>query len=175
MTIQAATHHESRLNAPPMRAAKREKFPTRRILLRTETQRRAAHAMIDSMPLDGEKPLELIGREEVKTRKLDQNALMWVGPLADIAEQAYHNGRTYSAELWHETYKRLYLPEEYDPELCKEGYRKWDYAPSGDRICVGSTTQLTVKGFAQYLTQVEADGASMGVVFHANPGARQVA
>lgn len=146
--------------------SKRQPFPTRRIRLAGETQRQAAHAMIDSMPLDADKPLELIGREEVKTRKLDQNALYWAGPLADIAEQAYHQGRTYSAELWHETYKRLYLPEEFDAELCKEGYRKWDYSPSGDRICVGSTTQLTIKGFAQYLTQVEADGASMGVVFH---------
>jgi len=154
------------MHNPSAHPAKREKFPTRRILMRTESQRQAAHAMLDSMPLDDEKPLELIAREEEKPRKLSQNALMWVGPLADIAEQAYHQGRTYSAELWHETYKRLYLPEEYDPELCKEGYVKWDYAPSGDRICVGSTTQLTVKGFAQYLEQVHADGAGMGVVFH---------
>lgn len=154
---------------------KREKFPSRKILLRSETQRHAAHAMIDSMPIDEKTPVEVIGREEVKTRKLDQNALMWVGPLADIAEQAYHNGRTYSAELWHETYKRLYLPEEYDPDLCKEGYVKWAYTPSGDRICVGSTTDLTVRGFAQYLTQIQADGASMGVVFHVNPRERRAA
>lgn len=175
MNIQTASNHPSDAHIPPMQLAKRQKFPTRRILMRTESQRRAAHAMIDSMPLDEDKPLELIGREEEKPRKLSQNALMWAGPLADIAEQAYHQGRTYSAELWHETYKRLYLPEEYDPELCKEGYEKWAYTPSGDRVCVGSTTQLTVKGFAQYLNQVEADGASMGVVFHTSPRERRAA
>lgn len=175
MNTQTYASQTAPARIPPMQSAKREKFPTRRILMRTESQRRAAHAMIDSMPLDDDKPLELIGREEAKTRKLDQNALYWVGPLADIAEQAYHQGRTYSAELWHETYKRLYLPEEFDAELCKEGYVKWAYTPSGDRICVGSTTQLTVKGFAQYLTQVEADGANMGVVFHTNPRERRAA
>lgn len=155
----------------------RDTFPTRRILLRTEVQRQAAHAMINSMPLDGSKPLEIIGREEAKARKLDQNALMWVGPLADIAQQAYHQGRTYSAEIWHEMFKVMYLPEDDDPEinlLVKEGYRKWDYLPNGDRICVGSTTKLTVTGFSRYLEQVQAHGASMGVIFHANPRGRMV-
>lgn len=150
----------------------RDTFPTRRILLRTEMQRQAAHAMINSMPLDDSKPLEIIGREEAKARKLDQNALMWVGPLADIAQQAYHQGRTYSAEIWHELFKVMYLPEDDDPEinlLAKEGYRKWDYLPNGDRICIGSTTKLTVTGFSRYLEQVLAHGASMGVIFHANP------
>ncbi|PWE13454.1 recombination protein NinB [Alcaligenes faecalis] len=153
----------------------RDTFPTRRILLRTEMQRHAAHAMINSMPLDDSKPLEIIGREEAKARKLDQNALMWVGPLADIAQQAYHQGRTYSAEIWHELFKVMYLPEDDDPEinlLVKEGYRKWDYLPNGDRICVGSTTKLTVTGFSRYLEQVQAHGASMGVIFHANPRER---
>lgn len=153
----------------------RDTFPTRRILLRTEMQRQAAHAMINSMPLDDSKPLEIIGREEAKARKLDQNALMWVGPLADIAQQAYHQGRTYSAEIWHELFKVMYLPEDDGPEthlLAKEGYRKWDYLPNGDRICVGSTTKLTVTGFSRYLEQVQAHGASMGVIFHANPRER---
>ncbi len=153
----------------------RDTFPTRRILLRTEMQRQAAHAMINSMPLDDSKPLEIIGREEAKARKPDQNALMWVGPLADIAQQAYYQGRTYSAEIWHELFKVMCLPEDDDPEinlLAKEGYRKWDYLPNGDRICVGSTTKLTVTGFSRYLEQVQAHGASMGVIFHANPRER---
>lgn len=108
-------------------------------------------------------------REEVKARKPDQNALMWSGPLADIANQAWHNGCQYPAEVWHETYKRLYLPEEFDAELCKEGYRKWAIDRDGERVLIGSTTQLTVRGFAQYLEQVIADGAGMGVMFSASP------
>lgn len=149
--------------------SKRPTFETRRILLRTREQMNRALSLLPNLPLDADKPLEILVREEVKPRRLDQNALMWVGPLADIAAQAWVNGRQFSDVTWHEHFKRLYLPEDFDAELCKEGYRKWDYTPHGDRVLVGSTTQLTVKGFAQYLEQVYADGANMGVEFHANP------
>jgi hypothetical protein len=53
-------------------------------------------------------------------------------------------------------------------ELVKDPFKwkKWDYTPNGDRILVGSTTDLTVKGFSQYLEQVHAFGSSLGVMFH---------
>ena len=148
----------------------RQKFPTRKILLRGETQRATALAALASAPLDPDKPIEFLLREEVKARKLDQNAAMWAGPLKDIEEQAYVQGRTYSRQVWHEYFKEKFLPEQFDPELCKEGYRKWDTKPDGQIILVGSTTQLTVKGFRDYLRQVEAYAATeLGVVFTASP------
>lgn len=150
----------------------RAPFPIRRIRLCTELQRDAAIAAIRNAPLDADKPIEVLVREEVKARKLDQNALMWVGPLADIAEQGYVNGRTFTAEVWHEFYKREFLPETFDPEQCKDGYEKWKYTPKGERVLIGSTTQLTIKGFALYLKQVEAHAQTeLGVQFHANPRA----
>lgn len=151
----------------------RQKYPTRKILLRAPQQVEVAISAIRNAPLDQSKPLELLIREEVKARKPDQNSLMWAGPLKDIAEQGYVDGRTYTAEVWHEHFKREFLPESYDPELCKrEDYRKWDYTPGGERILVGSTTDLTVRGFALYLTQVEAYAASeLGVVFHVREAA----
>ncbi len=152
---------------------KREKYPPRKIRLCSEVQRQTALRIIESAPLDEATPLEFLLREEVKARKLDQNAAYWVGPLADIAEQGYVNGRTYCAEVWHGYFKREFLPEEYDPEQCKEGYVKWAIGVTGDRTLIGSTTQLTVKGFARYLTQVEAFGAGLGVKFHANPKDRR--
>ena len=148
----------------------RDKYPTRKILLRAEAQRESAMRVLANAPLDDAHPIEVLFREEVKARKLDQNAAYWAGPLRDIAEQAYVKGRQYSADVWAEFFKREYLPEEFDPELCKEGYRKWEYMPSGERVLIGSTTQLTVRGFAQYLTQVESYGAQeLAVTFHANP------
>ena len=151
-------------------AAERTDYPTRKILLRAEQQRESAIAALRNAPLDPDKPLEFVLREEVKARKPDQNALMWSGPLADIEEQGYVNGRTYKAEVWHEHFKREYLPEEFDPALCKEGYRKWDYTPAGERVLVGSTKELTIRGFALYLKQVEAYAqVELGVQFHANP------
>lgn len=147
----------------------RQKFQTRKFLLRGESQRDALIALAQNLPLDPEKPLEAFIREEVKPRKPDQNAAMWAGPLRDIEQQAWLDGRTFKADVWHEHFKREFLPEEYDPDLCLEGYRKWDYLPTGERVLVGSTTQLKAKGFAQYLMQVEAFGASLGVIYRANP------
>ena len=124
-----------------------------------------AHTILAHAPLDPDKPLEFILREEQQQRKLDQNALMWVNQLADIAAQAYIEGRTYSAEVWHEHFKELYLPEEHEEGVTKEGYRKYDFTPGGKRVLVGSTTQLTVRGFALYLQQIELFGDSLGVMF----------
>jgi hypothetical protein len=137
--------------------------------LRSQDQVERAIALLRNVPLDPEKPLELIVREEVKTRKPDQNARMWAGPLKDISEQAWLEGRQFSAEVWHEFAKRNFLPDEFDPDLCLDGYRKWDIDPAGERILVGSTTQLTVKGMARYMEQLYAMGASLGVEFHEPP------
>jgi hypothetical protein len=144
----------------------RPKFEQRKILLRGAEQVERAIALFRNVPLDATRPLELLVREEVKPRKPDQNALMWSGPLADMAEQAWCDGRQFSAEVWHEFAKRQFLPDDFDPDLCLEGYRKWDIDPAGERVLVGSTTQLTVKGMAQYLEQIFALGGSLGVEFH---------
>ena len=147
----------------------RQKFEKRRMLLRGPEQVERAIALLRTVPLDDDKPLELLVREEVKARKLDQQALMWLGPLADLAEQAWLEGRQYSAEVWHEFCKKEFLPEEFDADLCLEGYRKWDIDPAGDRVLIGSTTMLTIKGMAQHITQIHALGGSLGVEFHEPP------
>lgn len=150
----------------------RQPFQTRTIRLVTEEVRANAHRVLDNIPIDSVKPLEMILREEKKARGLDQNAAMWAGPLADIAQQGWVSGRQYSAEVWHEHFKREYLPEDDDPELpilAKDGYSKWGFTPAGERVLVGSTTQLTRKGMTRYLQQIEAFGASLGVMFQASP------
>lgn len=144
----------------------RPKYEQRKILLRGAEQVERAVALLRNVPLDATRPLELLVREEAKPRKPDQNALMWSGPLADMAEQAWCDGRQFSAEVWHEFAKRQFLPDDFDPDLCLEGYRKWDIDPAGERVLVGSTTQLTVKGMAQHLEQIFALGGSLGVEFH---------
>ena len=154
---------------------KREPYPPRTILLCGVAQQDMALKLLTAAPLDGVHPLEFVLREQVKARGLDQNARMWVGPLADIAEQAYVNGRTYSAEVWHEQFKREYLPEDDDPELVllvtkPEVYHKYSITPNGDRVLIGSTTQLSKRGMALYLEQVYAFGGNLGVQFHAAPG-----
>lgn len=151
-------------------------FQPRKIDLDSEYRRGIALAVIPNLPIDAD--LEVVIQKKAKPRKPSQNALMWVGPLADISDQAWVEGNQYSPEVWHEHFKRAYLPEDDDPEirlLAKAGYRKWDYLPNGDRVLIGSTTDLLVKGMAVYITQVEAFGASLGVMFHANPRDRWAA
>jgi len=147
-------------------------IPARQRMLNPKTfylvgasQQAAAQAFLGNLPLDPDEPLEVVVRERQKPRKMSQNALMWAGPLRDIAEQAHVQGRYFPAEVWHEQFKRDFLPEEFDPDLCLEGYRKWGFTPRGERVLVGSTTMLTQRGMAQYLQQLEAAGAQMGVEF----------
>ena len=147
----------------------RAKFATRTFLLSSEQVRDNLIAAVRNVPIDAKKPLQVVIREEVKARKLDQQALMFAGPLLDISEQAWFEGRQHTVDVLHEYFKRELLPEEFDPELCVENYRKWDVDPGGNRVLVGSTKQLTVKGFSQYLEAVFAFGAAMGVEFHASP------
>lgn len=140
-------------------------FQKRTILLRTEVQRETLLALVRNLPLDDKKPLQVVIEEYRPVRKLDQNALLWSGPLRDIAEQAFLDGRQYSAEIWAHYFKVQFLPEEFDPTQCKDGYVKWQFDPMGERILTGSTTQLTVAGFSTYLEQIFAFGASLGVQF----------
>lgn len=145
----------------------RQKYPTTTILVRTEVQRANLLAKVTQLPLDSDHPIEVLLREYSKPRKLSQNALMWSSQLKDISEQAYIGGRTYDAEVWHEYFKKEYLPTNFDAELTKDGYTKFKDGPSGEQILVGSTTELTVKGFSGYLEKVMAYGATLGVIFNA--------
>lgn len=158
----------------------RQPYKQRTIRLVGELQRETAINMLRNAPLDPERPLQLVLREEPKGRRLDQNAAMWAGPIADIAAQAWVDGRQFSAEVWHEHFKREFLPDVTNEELPllvkdPEKYRKYDHSPSGHPILVGSTTDLTERGFARYLTQIEAFGAGLGVMFHEPPARQMVA
>lgn len=148
--------------------SERPKAHPARLLLRTPLQVERAIAALRAAPLDPLRPLEFLIREEVKERKLTQQGLMWVGPLADMAEQIVVDGRRYSAKIWHQHMKEMYLPDAYDPEMCaSEDYVKWEFDQSGAPVLVGSTTDLTTRGFGIYLEQVYAFGGNMGVMYRA--------
>ena len=146
---------------------KRPPFETRTFRLVGADQRARLIALVENLPLDAAKPLEVVIREEKKKRTPDQNALYWSGPLREIAEQAWVRGRQYSADVWHEHLKREFLPDpdraDCDYSHIKDGYVKWSAMPNGSRVLIGSTTGLTVRGMAAYLEQVYAYGASLGV------------
>lgn len=150
----------------------RSRFTARMFLVSSEKIRESLLSAIRNMPIDDVKPLQVLIREEVKARKLDQQALLFAGPMRDISEQAWFEGRQHSVEVLHEYLKRELLPEEFDPEFCVEGYVKWEIDPGGNRQLIGTTKKLTVKGYSNYLEGVFAFGAALGVQFSASPNER---
>ena len=148
---------------------------TRIIILVGQPQKELAKAAIDNLPLDPK--MEVVIRPVTKARTLDQNALMWSGPLRDIEQQAWSDGRQFRSEVWAEFFKREYLPDENVMPLEQlslrvkypQKYQKWAIDPGGNRVLIGSSTQLTSAGFSEYLQQIEAHGASLGVWFSARP------
>ena len=88
-----------------------------------------------------------------KTRTPAQNRRYWgQGVLAQVAAQAVVNGRLYSAETWHEQFKRQFIGVE---EL-----------PNGE-VIGKSSTKLTTKEFCEFCDMVEAHAAAeLGVTFY---------
>lgn len=151
----------------------RAPFAPRRFIVSDAAIRDRAAAALANMPVDPLRPLEVVIRENKAKRQDDQNRYYWLR-LGEIASQAWIEGRQYSAEILHEYLKRELLPEdsEADPLDVRDSYRKWDFDPAGNRVLVGSTTMLTVRGFASYMEAVEAFGAQLGVEFSANPNGK---
>lgn len=157
----------------------RPKFATRSIIVIGEQQHASAKAAVANMPCDSARPLEVLIREQVKARGPDANSRMWAGPLKDMAAQGYIDGRSFSDVVWHEHFKREYLPDENELSRAEletlvkdpDTYRKWGFTPKGDKVLVGSTTELTRRGFALYMQQIILLGESIGVQFSASPNA----
>jgi len=147
----------------------RARFTTRTITLSSDVLKNTALKAIECAPIDPIRPLLVVIMENEEQRKATQLKMMWAGPLRDIERQAWVEGRQFSAEIWHEHFKREFLPEEYEESLCLKGYEKWGITPSGDRVLKAGTGDLTVRGFAQHVEQIHAAGANMGVMFSANP------
>lgn len=88
-----------------------------------------------------------------RKRTKPQNRRYWgKGVLAQIAAQAVVSGRLFTADTWHEQFKRQFIGV---IEL-----------PNG-QVIGKSSTDLTVDEFSEFCSQVEAFAASeLGVVFY---------
>ena len=90
------------------------------------------------------KPLAVTVQEYKAKRSGDQNRYYWQR-LNEIAEQAWVGGKQFSADSWHEFFKRQMIGSE---EL-----------PHGGTVGI-STTSLSVAEFAEYVGKVETYAAS---------------
>ncbi len=143
------------------------------IVVRTESQAQVACAYVLrnwARMAREEHPMAVHCYEYREHRSIQSQGLMWIR-LGEIAKQVvFPDGQTFSAETWHIQAKKEFLPEEQGPsKRCQRGYQKWTYCPDGSRELIGSTTQLTTLGMNEYLTQLEAWAAEMGVRMSANP------
>jgi hypothetical protein len=115
----------------------------------------ASQAVADDQPLQ-----VTVSRYKPK-RSLPQNRFLWSAVLEQIAAQAVVDGRRFHEKVWHEHYKREYLPER-----TASGKDKWDWLPSGERVLAIGTKDLNVAEFSTYLEQVQADATTVhGVSF----------
>jgi hypothetical protein len=144
----------------------RPKFAERKFQLSGEDIRERAMALLQNLPIDTDRPLEVVFRERVDARRAEANAYYWLR-LGEIAKQAYFQGKKYPADVWHEYARRHLMPDEV---TLKNGTvrTKWIEVPRGEPAIV-STTDLEKKCFSEYVQAVEAFGASLGVKFSANP------
>jgi len=93
---------------------------------------------------------------KLRTRTAPQNRRYWGGGvLAQIAAQAVVNGRLFSAETWHEQFKRQFIGV---IEL-----------PNG-QVIGESSTKLTTAEFSEFCQKVEAYACTdLGVIFYDLP------
>lgn len=90
---------------------------------------------------------------EKKKRSIEQNRRMWAC-LTEIAAQVLVDGRTHNKETWHEFFGRQYRVIDTHWLL-------------GELVYVlRSTTDMSTKEFAEYMTQIEAHATQeLGVRF----------
>lgn len=106
-----------------------------------------------------------------KKRSNGQNSMQWVSLLGDFSMQGIIDGRQFSAKIWHEHLKELFLPEQFTPGETMKNYIKWQEMPGGKLKMVGSTTKLTTLGFSNYMEKCYSFGAQeLEIKFTAKPG-----
>lgn len=140
----------------------------RKFILATpaDWQRFVAFMRATLAPLaEQERYLQVVVSEYKASRSNEQNAYMWVGVLAPVAEQCRVRGERFTDEVWNVHFKKLFLPE-----TNAKGMDKWMYLPNGERELMMSTTDLNHAEMTEYLNQITAYAATeLGVRLPANP------
>ena len=110
-------------------------------VLRDETHCRRLHAFLRANWLamaQAGKPLGVLVTEYKSKRSNPQNKLLW-SVLHQIAEHAWVDGKQFSAEAWHENFKRQFIGTEELPNGATTGI---------------STVSLDVAAFSDYIERV---------------------
>lgn len=124
---------------------------SRLFILRGPTECKQLHAFLKAnWPACAQagKPISVQVAEHKAKRSTEQNKLLW-SVLHDIAANAWVAGRQFSADAWHEQFKREFIG-------CEE-------LPNGYHVGI-STTALSVEEFSNYIEQIrEYASNSLGI------------
>jgi len=121
--------------------------PLRLFILRQEGHLRNLQGFLGAnwkAMADQGRPLSVMVTEHKAKRSSEQNRRLWA-LLNDIAANAWIEGKQFSADAWHEHFKRTLIGSE---EL-----------PSGGSVGI-STTTLDVGEFSSYMDKIEAYAAT---------------
>ena len=124
------------------------------IIIHAESQRAACQLILANLPADGS--MQVVISAYAKPGSAKQRGAYWGVRMAEIADQAWWEGRQYSPNVWHQYFKERFLPDKETPGITLDGYLKWVELPNGTLSMIGSTERLTSKGRAEYMEQVEA-------------------
>jgi hypothetical protein len=116
-------------------------------VLRSEQHAAQLHAFLkqNAKPMAAQgRPLAVHVTEHKAKRSTEQNRLLWA-TLNQIAEGAWLGGRQFSADSWHEFYKRKFIG-------CEE-------LPDGSQVGI-STTTLSVGEFSDYIERIRQHAAT---------------
>lgn len=130
----------------------------REFLIKTPAHASNVQAFLNSNAqamADAGTPLRVIVTTTASKRNVEQNKRLWGHVYKCISEQAWVNGHQYSADVWHEHFAR------------KHGVCDEVTLPDGEIVTRRkSTTEMTVREFAEYMHKVESDAAAeLGVEF----------
>lgn len=110
--------------------------------------------------IDNGRPARIEAVEHEDDRSLKQNRFYWGPCLREISAQAEIEGQRWTAEAWHELFRRQFLG--YEIEKVHVAGRK---RPVINRR-LRSTAKLKVRAFGKYLDEIQAFAATeLGVEF----------
>ena len=144
---------------------KRQKFDERVVYCRTLENVEYAKELLDHVPLDTDKPIQMVLREIPRTRSIPLNSYFHMR-CSEVAEQVWvgEPPRQFAMEAWKEYFGRNVMPE--IVELADGTLvSKWVESPDGNMSII-STARLSHECLCDYTTMVEAHASYMyGVRF----------
>lgn len=124
---------------------------TQRYLLRNSNVRQHCISVIQQLPTDTDKPLQVTIQED--TRSLAQNRMLWAC-LHDVSSQVVWYGRNLDSESWKHVFSAALKKQETVPGI------------DGGFVVLGqSTSKMRVGEMRDLITIIHAFGAEHNVIF----------